>query len=115
MAKEIIFVDGVRFSKRDVAPSYVVGSLSFKVPELINFLNKHQNNAGYVNSDIKMSKGGNYYIELNTWKPTQDKVKEETNNQTTLNNDLDPNDETNYPESEIDYPDEDISIDDIPF
>lgn len=99
-----IFTEGIWFQKRDNAPSYVIGSLSIKVPDLIPFLNRHQNNAGYVNVDIKMGQSGKYYIELNTWKPTKDTAKEEVNNQENLNN-----------MDRVEYPSEDINPEDIPF
>ncbi len=104
MANEKIFADGMHFQKRDGAPTFVVGQVSFKVPEVIPFLNKHQNNAGYVNVDIKISQGGKYYMELNTYKPTNNVVKQEERNQSELNN-LDT----------IEYPEEQINPEDIPF
>lgn len=104
MPQEKIFADGIFFQKRDGAPSFIVGSLSLKVAELIPFLQKHELNSGYVNIDIKQSQKGGYYCELNTWKPTKEPVKEETKNQSELNN-MDT----------IEYPEEEINPDDIPF
>lgn len=83
---EKIFVDGLFAKKRQGAPEFVVSSISVKVPEFINFLNKHQNNAGYVNIDMLLSQNGTQYCVLNTWKPNDDKVKQEENNQSKLNN-----------------------------
>lgn len=71
------FAEGIYFQKREKAPEWIVGSLSFKVPEAIAFLEKHRNNGGYVNIDIKESKGGKYYCELNTYTPGN---KSETDN-----------------------------------
>ena len=101
--KEKIFADGMYFDKRDQAPAYVVGGVSFKVAEFIQFLQKHETNAGYVNIDIKQSQKGNYYCELNQWKPVKDTVKEEEKNQEDLNN-----------LGTIEYPENDNS-EEIPF
>lgn len=67
--QEKIFVDGMYFEKREGAPSFVLGSLSIKVAELVSFLQMHEKKSGYVNVDIKQSKGGKYYCELNIWQP----------------------------------------------
>jgi len=65
-----IFADGFRFEKpREGAPEFVKGKLSIKVPEAIAFLTKHQTNAGWVNLDLKKSKKGTLYLELNTFTP----------------------------------------------
>ena len=50
------------------APDFVKGSLSIKVDELIPYLQEKSNN-GWVNLDMKQSKAGKIYLELNTWKP----------------------------------------------
>ena len=68
--KEKIFADGFRFEKpREGSPEFVKGRLSIKAPEAIIFLQKHQNNGGWVNIDLKKSAGGKLYLELNTWQP----------------------------------------------
>jgi len=65
-----IFADGVQFKlPRQGAPEYVKGSLSFRVADAVKFLESNQNNAGWVNCDIKESKGGKLYVELNTYVP----------------------------------------------
>lgn len=67
---EKIFADGFRFEKpREGSPEFVKGRLSIKVPEAIQFLEKHQSNAGWVNIDLKKSAKGTLYLELNTWQP----------------------------------------------
>ena len=69
--KEKIWADGFRFEKpREGAPEFVKGRISIKVPEAIAFLNLHQSNAGWVNLDLKKSKEGKLYLELNTFKPS---------------------------------------------
>jgi hypothetical protein len=65
-----IFADGFRFERpREGAPEFVKGKLSIKVPEAVAFLQLHQTNAGWVNLDLKKSKKGTLYLELNTFSP----------------------------------------------
>tara|TARA_R110000824_G_scaffold157037_4_gene330457 strand:- start:2539 stop:2817 length:279 start_codon:yes stop_codon:yes gene_type:complete len=66
MADEKIFADGFSFKRSDNAPEFVVGKQSIKVDEAIAFLKANAKN-GWVNLDIKRSKGGNFYCELDTW------------------------------------------------
>ena len=66
--KEAIWPAGIIFKKpREGAPDYIKGQLSFKVDEACAFLQEHVNN-GWVNIDIKKSKEGKMYLQLNTWK-----------------------------------------------
>lgn len=101
--KEKQFAEGIFWNdSREGAPSFIVGSMSFKVAEVIPFLEKHVNNAGYVNIDVKVSTQGKTYLELNTWKPEKpDSLK--------------AIDETEAVE-EVEYPEEEgVNVDDIPF
>ena len=66
--KEKVFAEGFMFKRKDTAPEFVIGSQSIKVDEAIAFLQLHQKN-GWVNLDLKKSKGGKYYYELDTWEP----------------------------------------------
>ena len=100
--KEKIFADGIYFEKREGAPSFVIGSLSMKVAEVVPFLQMHEKKSGYVNVDIKQSQGGKYYCELNVWQPKP--VNEVEENQAKLNN-MDT----------VEYPTEDINPDEIHF
>ena len=69
MSNEVVFANGIIFKMpRQGAPDFVKGSLSFKVDEAIQFLQEHQNN-GWCNVDLKVSRQGKPYAELNTWKP----------------------------------------------
>lgn len=75
--EEKIFADGVYFKlPSEKAPGFIKGRLSFKVAEFSAFLSKHESNAGWVNLDIKESKGGKYYVELDTFQPTKRDVPE---------------------------------------
>lgn len=66
MAEEKNFADGFVFKRNENAPDFVVGKLSVKVDEAIAWLKSNTKN-GWVNVDVKRSKGGNYYMELDTW------------------------------------------------
>jgi hypothetical protein len=44
--------------------------MSVKVEEFKKYLDENQDN-GWVNFEIKKSREGKHYIELNTWKPNQ--------------------------------------------
>jgi hypothetical protein len=79
MAEEKVFADGFIFKRREGAPEWVVGGISVKVDEAVAFLSQHQKN-GWVNIDVKRSKGGSYYMELDTYVP---KSKDATQSQST--------------------------------
>jgi hypothetical protein len=84
-----IFADGFHFDKpRENAPSFVLGRISVRVNDAITFLNDHKNERGFVTIDVKESKAGNVYCELDTYRPT------------------------NKP---VEYPTDEINPDDIPF
>ena len=97
------FTKGFYFKRNEKAPEYVVGQLSVKVSDAVAYLEENKNESGYVNIDIKLSKGGTYYCELNTWKPTKDTASEEQQNQAKLNNEP------------VNYQSEDIKPEDVPF
>jgi hypothetical protein len=62
------FVDGLIIkAPRDNAPDFVKGSISIKRKELGNWLRAETDD--WINLDIKVSKGGKWYAEVNTWKP----------------------------------------------
>ena len=67
--KEVIFADGFIVKKKDNAPEWVLGSLSIKVDEAVAFLKLH-NNKGWVNIEMKLSRDGKPYCQLDTWQPT---------------------------------------------
>tara|TARA_R110000796_G_scaffold252271_1_gene385874 strand:+ start:3250 stop:3540 length:291 start_codon:yes stop_codon:yes gene_type:complete len=83
MNTEKIFAEGFSFKRRDNAPEFVIGRQSIKVDEAVAFLMANVKN-GWVNLDIKLSQGGKYYMELDTWeangsttpakKPTKDAI-----------------------------------------
>lgn len=68
--KETVFVDGLIFKGRaEKDPEFVKGHLSIKADTLIAFIHKHRKTDGWLNIDMKKSRGGKLYLELNTWTP----------------------------------------------
>ena len=66
------FVDGLIIKPpRDNAPDFVKGSISIKRKDLGNWLRAETDD--WINIDIKVSKGGIWYAEVNTWKPEEKK------------------------------------------
>jgi|1_EtaG_2_1085319.scaffolds.fasta_scaffold86832_1 hypothetical protein len=70
MSSEKIFPSGLIYKlPREGSPEWVKGSLSIKVDEFKEFLDKNVNN-GWVNLDfLKSKEGGKLYFALNDWKP----------------------------------------------
>ena len=71
------FAEGFIFKRGEKAPEFVVGSLSVKVDEAIEFLKKNSKN-GWVNLGIKTGRSGKYYIELDTFEPKKDGARPST-------------------------------------
>lgn len=62
------FIDGLLVKPpRDGAPEYVVGKLSLKREELITWL--QQQHGEWINADIKVAQSGNWYAQVDDWKP----------------------------------------------
>ena len=62
-----VFAKGFSFKRNDNAPEFVVGKISLKADEAIQFI-KDNSFEGWVNLDVKKSKDGKYYIELDNFK-----------------------------------------------
>jgi hypothetical protein len=63
-----IFADGLIFkAPREGAPEFVKASISIKVAEFISFLEANVKPDGWLNLDVKESRGGKLYCELNTY------------------------------------------------
>lgn len=69
--EEKIFADGFVFKRNEKAPEFVIGRMSIKVEDAMAFLTSHQEN-GWVNLGVKQARSGNYYVELDTFKPNND-------------------------------------------
>ena len=67
-----VFAKGFSFKRNDNAPEFVVGKISLKADEAIQFI-KDNSFEGWVNLDVKKSKDGKYYIELDNFKLKQAK------------------------------------------
>lgn len=79
------FVEGIIVKEpHENAPAFVIASLSFKAEEIIPFIEKHAVK-GWMNAQMKKSKGGKLYLELNEWKPknNQEAPAQNLNNGTT--------------------------------
>ena len=49
------------------APSWVKGQIGIKLDDAIEYLKENVNDRGYVNLDLKESKAGKLYLDLNTY------------------------------------------------
>lgn len=65
---DIKFVDGLKVSKpHDNAPDFVKANLSLNRTELIKWLQDQTGDT--INVDIKESKKGSWYAQINEWEP----------------------------------------------
>lgn len=70
MSDEKIFVDGMIAKRHPNSPDFVKCNLSLKMKDLIAFAKQHHKD-GWLNVQVKESKGGKIYAELDTWEPTK--------------------------------------------
>jgi hypothetical protein len=68
MANEPKFVNGLIVKRHPKAPEWVICALSFKAEEFAKYLAENQKN-GWLNVDVKLSRGGKYYAEENQYVP----------------------------------------------
>lgn len=72
------YVKGIFWNEpSEKAPEWVKGRISFKVKDVIEYLQANENERGYVNVNVKISRNGDTYLELDTWQPNQQKIKQE--------------------------------------
>lgn len=73
MDKEKIFADGILWKDpHEKAPEYVKGELIVNAEKFNEFMRNNMQYAsakGWLNIQMKESKNGSIYFELNTWKP----------------------------------------------
>jgi len=64
-----VFANGMYFNRPlPQAPDFVIGNVSINKKQFIEWLNKQSvNDGGYLSIDIKESKKGKPYCELNTY------------------------------------------------
>lgn len=100
-----VFAEGIYFDRpREGAPEFVKGRISIKIETAVPFLQKNASN-GYVNLDLKTSKEGKLYLEVNTWKKDGTLSAEEKANIVALRTG----------EATKKAVQNDINVDDIPF
>jgi hypothetical protein len=75
MSTEKNFAKGFIFKRNANAPGFVVGNISVKVDEAIEWLQANQHK-GWVNIKVNTAKSGSYYMELDTWATDNKKFTE---------------------------------------
>jgi hypothetical protein len=71
MADDIEFINGMIIKEpHERAPDFVKANISFKVEEMVECLQR-LNKAGWVNAVVKVSKGGKWYVQQDTWEPSK--------------------------------------------
>lgn len=66
-----VFAEWIIFkAPREWAPEFVKWAISIKTEEFVNFL--WDQNKEWVNLDVKESKNGKLYVELNTYQPKEE-------------------------------------------
>lgn len=69
---EANFPNGIRFEKpKEGTPEFIKGRISINVPDFITWLDSNKNERGWVNIDLKKSKGGKLYLQLNDYNATR--------------------------------------------
>lgn len=73
MAQDKEFINGLNFKPpREQAPEFVKGTGSINKNRLIEFLQSKQNE--WVNFNVMVGRSGNWYAEVDNWKPDTAKV-----------------------------------------
>jgi len=68
MEQTNIFAEGIYFNKpREGAPDFVKGKIALQPEKLYQWSKQYTNDKGYVNIDLKKSKEGKLYLQLNTY------------------------------------------------
>lgn len=67
---DIVFADGFFYNEpHENAPDFVLGRVSVKVADALEFLSANANDKGYVNLQILRSQEGKPYMKLDTFVP----------------------------------------------
>lgn len=111
-----IFADGAFFSRpRDGAPDFIKGNLSIEPAKFVKFLEaqkEHLSPKGWLNLDLKESKSGTLYFQVNTWKPL---VKPSSLSEGDKAKIAETRDKHNEVKDTIEYPSGEINPEDVPF
>lgn len=68
--KKPIFIDGMNFNlPTGNTPDFIKGKISINLDQFLAFAEQYVNEDGYLNIDLKKSKKGKLYLQLNTWRP----------------------------------------------
>lgn len=98
---EKVFAKGLRVTRRDNAPEWVVCQVGVQVAEFTQFLKQNEKQNGWVNINVHKGKNGALYAELDTWVPDGQKTSPRAPQEATEG---------------VEYPqDATINPDDIPF
>lgn len=82
------FPQGILFKlPNEKAPDFVKGKLSIKRKELIEYL--QSKNDEWLNYDLKVSKNGKAYIDIDDWKPNTENQQQTTQPQSNDNSEMD--------------------------
>lgn len=77
MEKDNKFPNGIAINApRENAPEFIKARVSFKVSDAVEWLKANENNNGWVDCDLKESKAGKLYLELNAFKPQRPATQE---------------------------------------
>ena len=69
--EEKIFIAGMIVKRPpDAAPDFIKLNVSWKLSEFMEFAKAHHRD-GWLNAQLKVSKAGNMYMELDTFTPTK--------------------------------------------
>ena len=75
MSNDAEFIAGlIAKAPNEKAPQYVKAKLSIKREELIAWLQSKEGD--WINADIKVSAKGNWYVQVDSWKPNQGERQE---------------------------------------
>lgn len=93
------FIKGLWFNlPHEKAPDFVKGSISISKDNFLEWLDAQETNEkGYIKIDLKVSRNGKAYAELNTYRPGQQEQSPQQNTQPEPSNQ------------------EEVNISDIPF
>lgn len=74
MAQDKEFINGLNFKPpREQAPEFVKGTGSINKQRMIEFLESKQDE--WINFNVLVGRTGNWYAEVDNWKPDTTKVK----------------------------------------
>jgi hypothetical protein len=75
-----IFADGIIFKlPTDKAPNWIKGNITINIEKFTEFIKSQSNERGWINLDVKESKNGTLYVELNTYQKPKNTPTSEVN------------------------------------